>query len=242
MKDQRVARQNRRMNQKNRANRQMGTDNPTSQLPHVLQIVGYKNSGKTSLVTSLVRHWKALGDDKISTIKHDVHGFEVDQPFTDTWHHQKAGADMTMIQSPERLGLFATSSERTLEELVAVTQYLQQPSIILVEGFKQASYPKVVLVRSDEDIHKLSTLQHIIAIAFHTEKDRAQFEQQRDHSTQFRRLRQTPTFLYQQRESGANTMIEWIDLYRKSNFRREGVKGELHDTSELQCDHCTVKD
>ena len=62
----------------------------------IIQVVGYKNSGKTTLVSELVRTLTSEGY-RVGTLKHDAHDFEPDIPGKDTWQHRKAGAQVTAI-------------------------------------------------------------------------------------------------------------------------------------------------
>ncbi|MDF2834525.1 MAG: molybdopterin-guanine dinucleotide biosynthesis protein B-like protein, partial [Paenibacillus sp.] len=59
--------------------------------PAVIQVVGYKNTGKTTIVCQLTSLLKEAGY-KVGTIKHDAHEFRMDHPGTDTWKHQQSGA------------------------------------------------------------------------------------------------------------------------------------------------------
>lgn len=125
----------------------------------VVQIVGYKNSGKTTLVAALVRLLKAEGY-RVGTAKHDAHDFTMDHPGTDTWEHQEAGADVTAISSSSRTAVLSNQSA-TLEQLLAHMLHLD---IVLVEGFKQEQYPKLVLIRRADDLPLLDQLHNIRAI------------------------------------------------------------------------------
>lgn len=40
--------------------------------PHIIQIVGYKNTGKTTLTAALIGHFSSMGL-KVAAIKHDGH-------------------------------------------------------------------------------------------------------------------------------------------------------------------------
>ncbi|REE87510.1 molybdopterin-guanine dinucleotide biosynthesis protein B [Paenibacillus taihuensis] len=128
----------------------MSTDHYTSpsqqQKPFVLQIVGYKNSGKTTLLSLLTRKLKQAGFT-VGTAKHDAHEFTMDTPGTDTWQHQEACADITAISSASRSAII---SNRT-EPLSALLAHMQHVDIVLVEGFKQEPYPKLVLLHNPED-------------------------------------------------------------------------------------------
>ena len=127
----------------------------------IIQIVGYKDSGKTTLACELIRTLAAEGR-KVGTLKHDAHRFEPEPPGTDTWKHRQAGSSATAIVSSERT---AWVEERTtpVEELVA-QMALRELDDLIVEGFKSAPYPKVALIREEEDADLLQ-LSNIVAIA-----------------------------------------------------------------------------
>lgn len=54
----------------------------------ILAVSGVKNSGKTTLIASLLSKLKQKGL-KAAVIKHDGHEFEADIPGTDTWRFGK---------------------------------------------------------------------------------------------------------------------------------------------------------
>ena len=73
-------------------------------IPPVVSIVGYSGSGKTTLIEKLISALKQRGL-RVGTIKHDVHGFEMDRPGKDSWRHKQAGASATIITSPRQIGM-----------------------------------------------------------------------------------------------------------------------------------------
>lgn len=119
--------------------------------PRILQIVGYKNSGKTTLACELIRRFSNAGR-QVASIKHDVHGFQADQPGTDSWKHREAGASQSIIASPERTAWFA-ERQVPLDRLI---ELCGEADLIVIEGYKDAEYPKLVLLRSEEDAALLS--------------------------------------------------------------------------------------
>ncbi|WP_372631790.1 molybdopterin-guanine dinucleotide biosynthesis protein B [Cohnella sp.] len=127
----------------------------------IIQIVGYKKSGKTTLSCELIRAFAAEGR-KVGTLKHDAHQFEPEPPGTDTWKHREAGSSATAIVSPTRT---AWVLERTtsVEELVSQMETRELDDLI-IEGFKSAPYPKVALIRDDGDADLLG-LSNIVAVA-----------------------------------------------------------------------------
>jgi molybdopterin-guanine dinucleotide biosynthesis protein B len=70
----------------------------------VISIVGRSNCGKTTYLEKLISEMKRRGY-KVGIIKHDVHGFEIDQPGKDTWRHAQAGADVVCISSPQKMAM-----------------------------------------------------------------------------------------------------------------------------------------
>ncbi|QYR20710.1 molybdopterin-guanine dinucleotide biosynthesis protein B [Paenibacillus sp. sptzw28] len=119
----------------------------------VLQVVGYKNSGKTTLITSLIQRFKRAGYT-VGTVKHDAHDFTMDTPGTDTWKHQAAGADITAISSSNRSAILRSRPE----SLHSLLEQMGNADIVLVEGFKQEAYPKLILIREPADIKLLREL------------------------------------------------------------------------------------
>jgi len=119
---------------------------PAAERP-ILQIVGYKNSGKTTLLTALIRKFRAEGRS-VAAIKHDAHGFEFDRPGTDTRRMAEAGADLVAITSPSRTA-WTRSRPASLDELIALAS---GTDVVLVEGFKDAPHPKLVLLRGEADL------------------------------------------------------------------------------------------
>lgn len=127
-------------------------------------VVGYKNTGKTTLVTRLVAAFKAEGL-RVGTLKHEGGGHDIagDTPHTDTWQHRQAGADVTLLASPTQAVLrqhYETEPplEQFLQQLNGVEPALD---LILVEGWKHSDLPKIVLVCNE----KIERLANVLAYA-----------------------------------------------------------------------------
>lgn len=110
--------------------------------PFVFAVSGVKNSGKTTLITRLLPEFMAWGW-KVAVIKHDGHNFEPDVPGTDTYAHRQAGAYGTAVFSGSRLMVIKEASV-TEQALFAA---FPEADLILLEGLKNSSYPKIELVR-----------------------------------------------------------------------------------------------
>ncbi|WP_110932752.1 molybdopterin-guanine dinucleotide biosynthesis protein B [Paenibacillus bouchesdurhonensis] len=132
----------------------------------VIQIVGYKNSGKTTLIGKLLEILNAM-NLRVAVIKHDVHGFEADRESTDTFRHRRAGAVATAITSPWRTAIIEEQETR-LSDLI---KHFEDYDMTIIEGFKQESYPKIVLIRDKEDLALLQELTQIRAVVFRQEAE-----------------------------------------------------------------------
>jgi molybdopterin-guanine dinucleotide biosynthesis protein B len=117
--------------------------------------VGKSDSGKTTLIEKLIPLLKARGY-KVGTVKHDVHGFEMDREGKDTYRHFHAGADGVLISSPNKMALIKRVYETSnLDELVA--QFHPDMDIIITEGFKRLDKPKIEVFRSTVHSQPLCT-------------------------------------------------------------------------------------
>ena len=111
-------------------------------------VVGWKNAGKTGLMERLVAEIAGRGL-RVSTVKHAHHGFDVDQPGTDSHRHRMAGASEVLLASRARIALMAElrgAPEPTLAELLA---RLAPADLVLIEGFKRESHTKIEAHRAE---------------------------------------------------------------------------------------------
>lgn len=130
----------------------------------IVSIVGTSDSGKTTLIEKLVPELVRRGY-RVATIKHDVHGFEVDQEGKDSWRHKHAGAHTVIISSPQKLALIRdVDHDADLTELR--DKYIQDVDIILSEGFKRNTHPKIEVFRKETRRELLCSKEdNLLAIA-----------------------------------------------------------------------------
>lgn len=105
----------------------------------VISIVGYKKSGKTTLVEQLVSSLKKHGT--VGTAKH-LHEHNIEEPGTDTHKHAVAGADVVIAVTPNELVKFSKNNN-----LVTALDELADSGMDfgVVEGFKDSSLQKIAL-------------------------------------------------------------------------------------------------
>ncbi len=113
----------------------------------IVSIVGKSDSGKTTLIEKLVPELVRRGY-RVATIKHDVHGFDVDREGKDSWRHKKAGAHTVVISSPTKVAVIRdVDHDADLPEIRA--KYIREVDLILSEGFKQNRQPKIEVSRKE---------------------------------------------------------------------------------------------
>lgn len=113
----------------------------------VYGVIGWKNSGKTSLMERLVAEITGRGCS-VSTVKHVHHTVDLDQPGKDTFRHRQAGAQEVVLASADRLAIMV--EHRGPEpELPAVLARMAPVDLILVEGYKRDAHPKVEVWREE---------------------------------------------------------------------------------------------
>jgi len=105
----------------------------------VISVVGYKKSGKTALVSALVRQLSGFGT--VGTVKY-MGEQRLNPEETDTGRHFDAGADMVIGITGTELVIFARDSglEDALDMLCD-----RGLDFAVVEGFKESSLPKMAL-------------------------------------------------------------------------------------------------
>ncbi|GAB6415171.1 molybdopterin-guanine dinucleotide biosynthesis protein B [Bacillus luti] len=130
--------------------------------PSILQIVGYQNSGKTTLVEKVV-HALTESEIKVATIKHHGHGGFPEVAQKDSEKHRKAGAVVSSVEGAGLLSLSSLKKEWSLQEIIRLYEFFELDTI-LIEGYKKEKYPKVVLLRSAEDIELLHKVENIVAV------------------------------------------------------------------------------
>ena len=112
----------------------------------IVSIVGKSDSGKTTVLESVVEELTSRGW-RVATVKHHVHDFDIDVPGKDSWRHARAGACVSMVSSPNKLGVVKQlEREPTLDELAAEAGDVD---ILLTEGYKQTGRVRIEVSRDE---------------------------------------------------------------------------------------------
>ena len=113
----------------------------------VIGIAGWSGAGKTTLLAKLIPRLVARGV-RVSTVKHANHGFDVDQPGKDSHIHRLAGASEVLVSSATRWALVHELRGTDEPSLPQLLDKLAPADLVIVEGFKHGSHPKLEVYRA----------------------------------------------------------------------------------------------
>jgi molybdopterin-guanine dinucleotide biosynthesis adapter protein len=134
--------------------------------PPLFGVVGWKNSGKTTLMARLIGELTRRGY-AVSVIKHAHAEFEIDRPGRDSFKLREAGACQVALSSPRRFALMRELGGAPELSFAEVLAYARPCDLVLVEGFKREAFPKIEIRKegaaSREPLH--GTFPQIVAIA-----------------------------------------------------------------------------
>ncbi|VAX36239.1 Molybdenum cofactor guanylyltransferase [hydrothermal vent metagenome] len=128
--------------------------------PYELAFGGYSHSGKTTLITKLI---KILSSDyDVAYVKHDIHRFQMDYEHKDTFKAYKNGADSVFISDPKH---YAQIHVGGMDKVVQRQAFLDA-DFALIEGYKRSEIFKIILIDKEEKIleeFKEGKLANVIA-------------------------------------------------------------------------------
>ena len=117
----------------------------------IIGLAGWSGSGKTTLVTTVIPVLVRRGL-KVATVKHAHHDFDTDQPGKDSWLHRQAGACEVAIVSSRRWAIVHELGQGPQQEpeppLGDMLAKLSDVDLVIVEGFKRHSHPKLEVFRT----------------------------------------------------------------------------------------------
>jgi len=114
----------------------------------ILGFIAASGTGKTTLLCHLIPLLRARGL-RCAVIKHSHHDFEIDRPGKDSHRLREAGAGQVLLASPHRTFLVEEGdgfSEPVLADLLGRLNP-EMMDLVLVEGFRQESLPKIEIHR-----------------------------------------------------------------------------------------------
>ncbi len=130
-------------------------------MPTVIRVVGWSNSGKTTLIERLI---PLLRDDgvRVATIKHAHHPITPSHQGKDSGRHLEAGASSVEVVSGRR-GADGTLPDASAELDRAIARVGSNIDLVLVEGFKHAVGPKISVELNSQ--WRVEILEHVCRVS-----------------------------------------------------------------------------
>jgi len=113
----------------------------------LIGLAGWSGSGKTTLLAKLIPVLIARGRT-VSTLKHAHHEFDIDKPGKDSHTHRLAGATEVLISSARRWALMHELRDEPEPMLHELLPRLSRVDLVIVEGYKTQSHPKLEVHRA----------------------------------------------------------------------------------------------
>jgi molybdopterin-guanine dinucleotide biosynthesis protein B len=125
----------------------------------LINAIGFSNSGKTTLLEVLARHYSSQGK-KVAVIK-DIHSeeYQPDKEESDTWRYAQAGAHLVVGRGVQDTVFHWRNSMKFLEIVGKISA-----DILIVEGFKDEQMPRIVCAADKVQLVKLVD-RHTFCIA-----------------------------------------------------------------------------
>lgn len=130
--------------------------------PLVVSVVAKSGTGKTTLLERILPELRGRGV-RVGVLKHHSHESSFDVPGKDTYRLAAAGADVVVGASPVQVAVFRRENgSGQLDALIAT--YFDGLDLVLIEGFKRGSYPKIEVHRSERGDTLLCEADELLAL------------------------------------------------------------------------------
>lgn len=127
-----------------------------------LQIIGKKKSGKTTTTVDFIKSAREL-NLVVASFKHTHHTVSMDVEGTDTARFAQAGAQQVGMQNDKGFFWHETRPAKALEEEIA--DFVRpETDLLLIEGFKKENFPKLLLLRENDQVSDFAEFDNIECI------------------------------------------------------------------------------
>ena len=128
----------------------------------IISIIGKSESGKTTLLESLIIELKQRGY-KVAVMKHASNGFELDTVGKDSWRFSQAGSSVVTVSSADKLAIIKPV-EHDLSPQELARFIVWDYDLILTEGFKQSNNLKIEVHRKEQGGELLCPPKQLLAV------------------------------------------------------------------------------
>jgi molybdopterin-guanine dinucleotide biosynthesis protein B len=130
-------------------------------MPFIVSVVGYKKSGKTTLVEQIIPILKTKGY-RFGVLKYTGEGLPEEQEGKDTAKFRAAGADMVGLCGEDHFTLFKAGGHPALPLDRLAAFFFPEADLVLTEGFKKQPFPKIALLSEGQEKKLLTEVKGVV--------------------------------------------------------------------------------
>ena len=127
----------------------------------VFGVVGWRGEEKTELILNLVTYL-SRHNIRVSVIRHWTQGGQETADADDNYSFRRCGSVETLVAAPDQWTLLQEVPHETEFDLSAAIDSLSEVDLVLVDGFKSAEHPKLLVVHPQAK-HQLENTQLLLA-------------------------------------------------------------------------------
>ncbi|WP_456436422.1 molybdopterin-guanine dinucleotide biosynthesis protein B [Thermovibrio ammonificans] len=131
-----------------------------------ISFIGYHNSGKTTLAAQVIKILKEKGY-KVAAVKSTKHENVLpEKEGTDTYKLAKAGAEAVALVEPHQSIIRIFKNKEELELQTFLNRHFSNFDVVICEGFKNYSLPKIEVLRKEQKTEPLfKRVENVVAVA-----------------------------------------------------------------------------
>ena len=115
-----------------------------------IQIIGRKNSGKTTYACELINYIKYKLNKSVISYKHSSELYPVDKPNTDSSKHREAGADVSIFNTEKETGVYFNNDNSVLKNRKFEQCILDNFDYKIIESKRNVKGNKFEVIRDFE--------------------------------------------------------------------------------------------
>ncbi len=115
-----------------------------------IQIIGRKNSGKTTYTCELIKYLKNKLKKSVVSFKHTSETYPVDKPNTDSSKHREAGADVAIFNTDKETGIYFNNDNSVLKSNKFKQSILENFDYKVIESKRTHKGKKFEIIRNFE--------------------------------------------------------------------------------------------
>ena len=121
----------------------------------ILGFYGESKSGKTTLITKLIKHL-SVGGLNVATVKITDKTIELDSKGKDTWKYSEAGSNLVVLSSAIETD-YLVKKKQTINDIIENISNIGHFDIIIVEGANDKETPKIRLGKIKQRVNTVFT-------------------------------------------------------------------------------------